>query len=65
MNPEQERMLRLEAALKAAEWFIADELECREASMLPLEVDDDINAQYIISARSALATVRAALGVAA
>ena len=37
MSREQERIARLEAALRAVRPFLEEELECREQSMLPVD----------------------------
>lgn len=46
--------------LRVAENFIADELECRKASMLPTNDEDDLG--YIRSATKAFSAVRGAIG---
>lgn len=49
------------AALKAAELFIAEELEVRQCSFIPLTGPDDPDADYIASAQRALDAVRGAI----
>lgn len=55
-----ERFELLEAALRQAEAFIADELECRKHSFMPDFTVEESG--YIDSAQAALNAVRAALG---
>ena len=51
---------RLMAALEKADKFVADELECREASYLP-EPLDETEDHYLTDAQETLAVIRAAL----
>ena len=64
MNTLRHRSVRevAESALQRAEQFIAEELECREASMLPSDpINGSGDEQYVRDAREALAAVREGL----